>query len=150
MHLLNRCKTDSLQLYHEGLGNFVGESGGHTDPRMPSAPLRAALRRCWCRRRSSPRRCTKRSTTWLPTRSPPTTRTQPVVLEVLAAAMAQAEGAPAIVKREQAQQWLRQHKYQPGVLHIGLASAWVRACSWPTPPPPTIRPANASPATIRW
>ena len=42
------------------------------------------------------------------------------VLEVLAAAMAQAEGAPAIVKREQAQQWLRQQKYQPSVLHIGL------------------------------
>jgi hypothetical protein len=42
------------------------------------------------------------------------------VLEVLAAAMAQADGAPAIVKREQAQQWLRQHKYQPSVLHIGL------------------------------
>ena len=46
MHLLNRCKTDSSQLYHEGLGNFVGESGGHTDLRIgvPSAPLRAALR----------------------------------------------------------------------------------------------------------
>ena len=42
------------------------------------------------------------------------------VLEVLAAAMAQTEGAPAIVKREQAQQWLRQQKYQPSVLHIGL------------------------------
>ena len=46
MHLLNRCKTDSSQLYHEGLGNFVGESGGHTDLRIgvPSAPLRAALK----------------------------------------------------------------------------------------------------------
>ena len=47
-------------------------------------------------------------------------RASTAVLEVLAAAMAQAEGAPAIVKREQAQQWLRQQKYQPSVLHIGL------------------------------
>ncbi len=120
MHLLNRCKTDSSQLYHEGLGNFVGESG-HTDLRIgvPSAPcVRCA--RCWCRPRSSPgaaRNQVQRG------RYPFATDYQNSnqwVLEVLAAAMAQAEGAPAIVKREQAQQWLRRQKYQPSVLHIGL------------------------------
>ncbi len=51
------------------------------------------------------------------------------VLEVLAAAMAQAEGAPAIVKREQAQQWLRQRSTSPACCISASASAWVRACS---------------------
>jgi len=123
MHLLNRCKTDSSQLYHEGLGNFVGESGGHTDLRIgvPSAPLRAALKAMLV----SPSIQSKalHETKYNVVASPFATAYQNSnqwVLEVLAAAMAQAAGAPAIVKREPAQQWLRQQKYQPSVLHIGL------------------------------
>lgn len=123
MHLLNRCKTDSSQLYHEGLGNFVGESGGHTDLRIgvPSAPLRAALRAMLVPPSIQPKALheTRYNVVAYPFATDYQNSNQ-WVLEVLAAAMAQTEGAPAIVKREQAQQWLRQQKYQPSVLHIGL------------------------------
>lgn len=123
MHLLNRCKTDSSQLYHEGLGNFVGESGGHTDLRIgvPAAPLRAALRAMLVSPSIQPKALheTKYNVVAYPFATDYQNSNQ-WVLEVLAAAMAQSEGAPAIVKREQAQQWLRQQKYQPSVLHIGL------------------------------
>ena len=30
VHLLNRCRTDRSQLYHEGLVNFIGETAGHS------------------------------------------------------------------------------------------------------------------------
>ncbi|MEG0184630.1 MAG: DUF2145 domain-containing protein [Stenotrophomonas sp.] len=123
MHLLNRCKTDSSQLYREGLGNFVGESGSHTDLRIgvPPPALRAALKAMLAAPAIQPKAL--HETNYNVVAYPFSTDFQNSnqwVLEVLAAAMAQAEGGPVIVKREQAQQWLRAQKFQPSVLHIGL------------------------------
>ncbi|XFC37427.1 DUF2145 domain-containing protein [Stenotrophomonas indicatrix] len=123
MHLLNRCKTDSSQLYREGLGNFVGESGTHTDLRIgvPPPALQLALKRMLAAPAIQPKAL--HESNYNVVAYPFATDFQNSnqwILEVLAAAMAQAEGGPVIVKREQAQQWLRAQKYQPSVLHIGL------------------------------
>lgn len=123
LHLLNRCRTDSSQLYREGLGNFVGESGSHTDLRIgvPPPALQAALKTMLAPPAIQPRAL--HDANYNVVAYPFATDYQNSnqwILEVLAAAMAQAEGGPVIVKREQAQQWLRQQNYRPSVLHIGL------------------------------
>lgn len=123
LHLLNRCRTDSSQLYREGLGNFVGESGSHTDLRIgvPPPALQAALKAMLAAPAIQPRAL--HDANYNVVAYPFATDYQNSnqwILEVLAAAMAQAEGGPVIVKREQAQQWLRQQNYRPSVLHIGL------------------------------
>mgnify|MGYP000852583094 FL=1 len=123
VHLLNRCKTDRSQLYREGLVNFLGETAGHSDLRIgvPTPAVRQALRTllqppaALARTLHEPRynviaypyRATfQNSNQW--------------VLEVLAAAMAQAEGSAVPADRTQAQAWLRAQAYAPSVLQIGL------------------------------
>ena len=46
VHLLNRCKSDSSDLYREGLVNLVGESSISRDLRVgiPTSEVRAALK----------------------------------------------------------------------------------------------------------
>ena len=123
LHLLNRCKTDRSQLYREGLGNFVGESGQHIDLRIgvPSAPLQAALKAMLAAPALQPKALheSRYNVAAYPFATDYQNSNQ-WVLEVLAAAMAQADGAAPMVERAQVQQWLRQQKYQPSVLHIGL------------------------------
>ena len=120
MHLLNRCKTDRSQLYHEGLGNFVGE-------RRPYRPAhRRAVGPCGAARDAGvaldPAQGAARSEVQrgrLPVR-----HRLPELQPVGAGSAGGGDGAgrrrAGHRQREQAQQWLRQQKYQPSVLHIGL------------------------------
>lgn len=123
VHLLNRCKTDSSQLYYEGLANFLGETAAHSDMRVgvPSAPVRAALRALLQPPATLARSLheTRYNVIAYPFRTDFQNSNQ-WVLEVLAAAMAQADGAAVLADRAQAQAWLRKHDYLPSVLHIGL------------------------------
>lgn len=123
IHMLNRCRTDSSQLYVEGVANFVGETAGHTDLRVgvPTPALRDALHALLqppstvARALHEPRY----NAVAYPFRTDFQNSNQ-WVLEVLAAAMAQTQGDPVPDSREQVQQWLRGHDYLPSVLHIGL------------------------------
>lgn len=123
LHLLNRCQTDRSQLYREGLSDFIGESGSHTDLRIgvPAPELRGALKAMLAAPAIQPKALhqAKYNVVAYPFATDFQNSNQ-WVLEVLAAAMAQTGGGPVIVKREQAQQWLRAQHYQPSVLHIGL------------------------------
>ncbi|WMJ67618.1 DUF2145 domain-containing protein [Stenotrophomonas sp. 24(2023)] len=123
IHLLNRCKTDHSQLYREGLGNFIGESGGHTDLRIgvPTPAVRAALKAMLAAPAIQPRVLhePKYNVVAYPFATDYQNSNQ-WILEVLAAAMAQANGDAPIINRSQAQQWLRTHDYLPSKLHLGL------------------------------
>ncbi|WP_349984736.1 DUF2145 domain-containing protein [Stenotrophomonas sp. WHRI 8082] len=123
VHLLNRCKTDRSQLYREGLANFIGETGGHTDLRIgiPDAPLRARLKALL----QPPARTAhalhepRYNAVAYPFRTE-FQNSNGWVLEVLAVAMASADGTAPLQDRTQAQDWLKTHDYRPSVLHIGL------------------------------
>ena len=122
LHLLNECKGATSTLYREGLGNFIGETGTHTDIRVgvPSPALREALKvllggdGAAAKALHEPRYSVvaypfsveyQNSNQW--------------VLEVLVAAMQQAEGR-TVSRRAQAQTWLKAYEYKPSVLHIGV------------------------------
>lgn len=123
VHLLNRCKTDRSKLYREGLANFIGESGGHTDLRIgvPDSALRARLKTLLqppaqeAKALHEPRY----NVVAYPFRTD-FQNSNGWVLEVLAAAMAGTGDAAAVMDRAQVQQWLRSNDYLPSVLHIGL------------------------------
>ncbi|KAF1014228.1 MAG: hypothetical protein GAK31_03252 [Stenotrophomonas maltophilia] len=123
IHLLNRCKTDHSQLYREGLSNFIGESGGHTDLRIgvPVPAVRAALQAMLQPPAIQPRVLhePKYNVAAYPFATDFQNSNQ-WVLEVLDAAIAQANGQPPLINRTQAQQWLRTQDYRPSVLHLGL------------------------------
>lgn len=123
LHLLNHCKSPTSALFREGLGNFIGETGTHTDLRVgiPTPELRAALKALLtlpaiqARALHEPRYSVvaypfsdeyQNSNQW--------------VLEVLAAAMAQTSDGTLLIKRAQAQAWLKEQQFQPSTLHIGL------------------------------
>jgi len=122
-HLLNRCRTDSSRLYREGLVNFIGETGGHTDLRIgvPNAATRAALKAMLTEPAIQAR--VLHEPRYNVVAYPFATEFQNSnqwVLEVLAAALAQVDGDRPIVNRSQAQQWLQAHGYLPSKLHLGL------------------------------
>lgn len=123
VHLLNRCKSAESTLYREGLSNFIGETGTHTDLRVgvPTPAVRAALKAMLtppaiqAKALHEPRYSVvaypfsdeyQNSNQW--------------VLEVLAAAMAQSRDGTLLVRRPQVQTWLKEQKYQPSSLHIGV------------------------------
>jgi hypothetical protein len=123
LHLLNHCKSPTSALFREGLGNFIGESGTHTDLRVgvPAPAVRAALKELLsgpatvARAMHTPRYSVvaypfsleyQNSNQW--------------VLEVLMAAIVQSNAGPRVNRRSQAQAWLRTYEYQPSVLKIGL------------------------------
>lgn len=63
-HLLNHCKSDTSELYREGLSNFVGESALHA-PQASACPRLRCNKRCSaCCRIPVPWRtpCTRRAT----------------------------------------------------------------------------------------
>lgn len=123
MYLFNCCKIDCLQLYYEGLGNFVGESGGYIDLCIGvflvllCVVLKVMLVLLLIQFKVLYE--VKYNVVvylfvidyqnfnqW--------------VLEVLVVVMVQVEGMLVIVKCEQVQQWLCQYKYQFSVLYIGF------------------------------
>ena len=123
IHLLNRCKSGVSALYREGLVNLVGESALAAGLRVgiPTPALRAALMALLsplspqARALHHPRYSMlawpggdayQNSNQW--------------ILEVLAAAMAQADGEPALAQRRQAIDWLQQRGFAPSRLHIGV------------------------------
>jgi hypothetical protein len=123
LHLLNHCKSPESALFREGLGNFIGESGTHTDLRVgvPSPALRTSLKAMLsgpgiqARALHEPRYSVvaypfsteyQNSNQW--------------VLEVLAAAMAQEADGQLLVRRAQVQEWLKTARYTPSTLHIGV------------------------------
>jgi hypothetical protein len=123
VHLLNHCKSSTSTLFREGLSNFVGESGTHTDIRVgvPTPELRAALKAMLggdgapAKAMHEPRYSVvaypfsveyQNSNQW--------------VLEVLMAGIKRAEHGPAVSRRSQAQAWLKVYQYKPSILHIGV------------------------------
>nr|WP_260844227.1 DUF2145 domain-containing protein [Stenotrophomonas rhizophila] len=123
VHLLNRCKSSESTLFREGLSNFIGETGTHTDLRVgvPTPAVRAALKTMLtppaiqAKALHEPRYSVvaypfsdeyQNSNQW--------------VLEVLAAAIAQSRDGTLLVRRAQVQTWLKEQMYQPSSLHIGV------------------------------
>lgn len=123
LHLLNRCKGGTSALYREGLVNLLGESAISTDLRVgiPTPAVRAALRQLLggdaapARALHQPRYSMlaypgggeyQNSNQW--------------ILEVTAAAMAQAGDGTTLGDRGTARDWLQRNGYSPARLHIGL------------------------------
>ncbi len=123
VHLLNPCKTDASHLFREGVGTFIGETSAHTDLRIgvPTPALRAALKAMLTKPAIQARALheARYSVVAYPFSTEYQNSNQ-WVLEVLAAAMAQLEDNTLIVNRTQVQTWLKDHRYQPSTLHIGV------------------------------
>lgn len=123
MHLLNRCKTDSSLLYREGLVNLLGESSVTTDLRVgiPTAEVRTALKQLLAGEASQARALHEPRYSMLA--YPGSTEYQNSnqwILEVTAAAMAQAAAEPALTERQTTLAWLKQKGYSPTRMHIGI------------------------------
>ncbi|MGE8214345.1 MAG: DUF2145 domain-containing protein [Stenotrophomonas sp.] len=123
VHLLNRCKTDNSDLFREGLVNLVGESSITTDLRVgiPTPAVRAALKTLLSGDAPSARALHEPRYSMLA--YPGSTEYQNSnqwILEVTAAAMAQAAGEPALADRSSALAWLKQKSYAPTRMHIGI------------------------------
>ncbi len=123
VHLLNRCKSDTSDLYREGLVNLVGESSLTTDLRVgiPTAPVRAALKTLLAGQAPQARALHQRRYSMLayPGSSAYQNSNQ-WILEVFAAAMAQADDGTVLGDRDSALAWLRQQQFSPSRLHIGI------------------------------
>lgn len=124
VHLLNPCKTADSHLFREGVATFIGETSAHTDLRIgvPTPALRATLKTMLTQPAIQARALheTRYSVVAYPFSTEYQNSNQ-WILEVLAAALAQNEDGTLIVNRTQAQAWLKQHKYRPSTLHIGVA-----------------------------
>ncbi|WP_313400008.1 DUF2145 domain-containing protein [Stenotrophomonas sp.] len=123
VHLLNRCKTDNSDLYREGLVNLVGESSITTDLRVgiPTPEVRAALKTLLAGAAAQARALHEPRYSMLayPGSSQYQNSNQ-WILEVTAAAMAQATGETALADRDTALAWLKQKGYLPTRMHIGI------------------------------
>lgn len=123
VHLLNRCKTDSSDLYREGLANLVGESSITTDLRVgiPTPAVRAALKPLLTGAAAQARALHQPRYSMLayPGSSEYQNSNQ-WILEVTAAAMAQAEDGTTLGNRDAALAWLKRKDYQPTRMHIGI------------------------------
>ncbi len=124
VHLLNPCKTADSHLFREGVATFIGETSAHTDLRIgvPTTALRATLKTMLTQPAIQARALheARYSVVAYPFSTEYQNSNQ-WILEVLAAALAQNEDGTLIVNRTQAQAWLKQHKYRPSTLHIGVA-----------------------------
>jgi len=124
VHLLNPCKTADSHLFREGVATFIGETSAHTDLRIgvPTPALRATLKTMLTQPAIQARALheARYSVVAYPFSTDYQNSNQ-WILEVLAAALAQNEDGTLIVNRTQAQDWLKQHKYRPSTLHIGVA-----------------------------
>lgn len=124
VHLLNPCKTADSHLFREGVATFIGETSAHTDLRIgvPTPALRATLKTMLTQPAIQARALheARYSVVAYPFSTEYQNSNQ-WILEVLAAALAQNEDGTLIVNRTQAQDWLKQHKYRPSTLHIGVA-----------------------------
>lgn len=123
MHLLNRCKSDNSLLYREGLVNLLGESSITTDLRVgiPTAAVRTALKQLLAGEASQARALHEPRYSMLA--YPGSTEYQNSnqwILEVTAAAMAQAADEPALTDRKTTLAWLKQEGYSPTRMHIGI------------------------------
>lgn len=124
VHLLNHCKSPHSELFREGLSTFIGETGAHTDLRIGvlTPAVRDALRQILsppaiqARALHEPRY----SVVAYPFRDEYQNSNQ-WVLEVLAAALAHNDDGTLLIKRAQAQAWLKARDYRPSTLHIGVA-----------------------------
>ncbi|WP_449465584.1 DUF2145 domain-containing protein [Stenotrophomonas humi] len=123
VHLLNRCKTDSSNLYREGLVNLVGESSITTDLRVgiPTPAVRAALKPLLTGAATQARALHQPRYSMLayPGSSEYQNSNQ-WILEVTAAAMAQAEDGTTLGNRDDALAWLTRKGYLPTRMHIGI------------------------------
>ena len=123
VHLLNRCKTDSSDLYREGLVNLVGESSITTDLRVgiPTPAVRAALKPLLTGAATQARALHQPRYSMLayPGSSEYQNSNQ-WILEVTAAAMAQAEDGTTLGNRDDALAWLTRKGYLPTRMHIGI------------------------------
>ncbi len=123
VHLLNRCKSDTSDLFREGLVNLVGESSITTDLRVgiPTPEVRTALKTLLSGDARNARALHEPRYSMLA--YPGSTDYQNSnqwILEVTAAAMAQAAGEPALADRSSALAWLKQKSYTPTRMHIGI------------------------------
>jgi len=123
VHLLNRCKSDTSDLFREGLVNLVGESSITTDLRVgiPAPEVRTALKTLLSGDARNARALHEPRYSMLA--YPGSTDYQNSnqwILEVTAAAMAQAAGEPALADRSSALAWLKQKSYTPTRMHIGI------------------------------
>ncbi|MGH8053918.1 MAG: DUF2145 domain-containing protein [Stenotrophomonas sp.] len=123
VHLLNRCKTDASDLYREGLVNLVGESSITTDLRVgiPTPAVRAALKPLLTGAATQARALHQPRYSMLayPGSSHYQNSNQ-WILEVTAAAMAQAEDGTTLGNRDDALAWLSRKGYLPTRMHIGI------------------------------
>ncbi len=123
VHLLNRCKTDSSNLYREGLVNLVGESSITTDLRVgiPTPAVRDALRALLDG--AAPQARALHEPRYSMLAYPGSTAYQNSnqwILEVTAAAMAQAGNDSPLTNRADTLAWLTRKGYQPARMHIGI------------------------------
>lgn len=122
-HLLNRCQGNTSRLYREGLVNLLGESSVSSNLRVgiPAPEVAAALRQLLAGNAPiahalhQPRYSMlawpggddyQNSNQW--------------VLEMLAAAVAQARDGQALDDRSKTRHWLKDNGFLPSRLHIGL------------------------------
>jgi len=123
VHLLNRCKSDSSDLYREGLVNLVGESSISTDLRVgiPTPEVRAALKTLLAG--AAPQARALHQPRYSMLAYPGSSEYQNSnqwILEVAAAAMARAAGEAPLADRDTALAWLKQKGYLPARMHIGI------------------------------
>ncbi|WP_425525237.1 DUF2145 domain-containing protein [Xanthomonas hortorum] len=125
-HLLNHCKSDTSELYCEGLSNFIGESALNADLRV--GVLAPALQQRLRTLLQDPATLahTLHEARYSMIAYPFSTEYQNSnqwVLEVLAAALAatDAQAATPVQDRRSAQAWLKRNGYQPTRLHIDLS-----------------------------
>jgi hypothetical protein len=123
LHLLNRCKSGSSDLYREGLVNLLGESAISTDLRVgiPTPAVQAALRQLLAGEAAAARALHQPRYSMLawPGGSDYQNSNQ-WILEVTAAAMAQVEDGRTLGNRDAARDWLKRKDFRPSRLHIGL------------------------------
>lgn len=123
LHLLNRCKSDHSSLYREGLVNLLGESALSTDLRVgiPTPAVRAVLKTLLTAPadRAQALHQPRYSMLAYPGSNEYQNSNQ-WILEVTAAAIAQATDDTRLSNRPQTLAWLKQHDFQPSRLQIGI------------------------------
>ncbi len=123
VHLLNHCKSPQSTLFREGLSNFIGETGTHTDLRVgvPTPAVRAALKTMLTAPGIQAKALHEpRYRVVAYPSSDESHNSNRGVREVLAAAIAQPRDGTLLVRRAQVQTWLKEQMYEPSSLHIGV------------------------------
>ncbi|MCD9088284.1 DUF2145 domain-containing protein [Stenotrophomonas sp. SY1] len=123
VHLLNRCKSDTSNLYREGLVNLVGESSITTDLRVgiPTPAVREALKALLGG--AAPQARVLHEPRYSMLAYPGSTEFQNSnqwILEVAAAAMARSADGTTLADRKAVLDWLKHNGYTPTRMHIGI------------------------------